>query len=199
MNFLENNIKGQCFGKAELTNLSFVKAKIQGACFEGAKLSGSNFCQAKAGLRRYHIGFGIVVSLCLSMLSGLICLLTGYFLTGLLTNRSGDLPALSGVVITTIVIICIITMLWKDVAAALSLGIICIIISGATGVIIGFKTSGEIALAAILALGLAFTGIIGIAFVVAFITRVLNSFTGRIIPFLSLDCCIHWNINFSIH
>ncbi|NEP58111.1 MAG: pentapeptide repeat-containing protein [Symploca sp. SIO2G7] len=163
------NLRGKSFRGQDLTGANFSYSDIRGANFANAILTKANFHQAQAGLPNYWTTFLLIISLLLSVISGLIPAITSFwaawFFTPDFIEQQSVLPGLVTLIALTIFFITTIIrglgILAAVVTVAIAIGL---------GLVIGLAGTVAIIAAAI--------GAIAVALAVATATAVASSTGG---------------------
>ncbi|NQE35553.1 hypothetical protein E5S67_03288 [Microcoleus sp. IPMA8] len=131
--FSHQNLRGRNFKGQDLTGANFMGADIRGADFTNAILIEADFTRAKAGLQRRRTIFLVTISLFLSLISGLMSALAGFWVAVFFTpDNIKQYTIFPGVVVLIVVAIFFIATIRQGIGTAAG----AVVVAGAVAVVV---------------------------------------------------------------
>jgi uncharacterized protein YjbI with pentapeptide repeats len=139
--FSHKNLRGRNFKGQDLTGANFMGADIRGADFTNAILIEADFTRAKAGLQRRRTIFLVTISLFLSLISGLMSALAGFWVAVFFTpDNIKQYTIFPGVVVLIVVAIFFIATIRQGIGTAA--GAVVVAVAGAVAVVAAGAAAG---------------------------------------------------------
>lgn len=137
------SLRGQNFKGKDLSGADFSGADIRSTNFTNANLTRANFIQAKAGLQRRWAVIIVFVSLLLSIISGLLSAVTGYFVS-LIFDSSSFVNQVTGWGVLTVTAICLFLLFRKGIESVAGAITIAVALAGVGAITIGVTGVGAV-------------------------------------------------------
>ena len=192
--FRGENLRGQSFRGANLSGADLSEADIRGTNFRSANLTGANFTAAKAGLLKRWAIVLVIASLLVSVLSGCLAALGGYFVALIFDSSNLDNQVAGWISLIVLLVFYIVSIRQGIVAAFRTVAF-----AGAVALAGAIAGAGTIAGVEAVALAGAFTGAVAgagtlagaVTFTVTFTVAFAFAFTGAVATVL-LSAYLSW-------